>query len=474
MDRYAGYCGTPIFIADRGMSSYNCYAHAVENGVFFIIRTKDLNIQRLLGVRISSQITYPNRQIHGILFSLSGRGGNGIMEERILTMLPYLNEAQKRLFLASEAIAYGRGGISETERISGVSRKTIRKGIAEIRSGKTPSERIRSGGGGRKSIETTHPNIEDEIRRLVDGSTYGDPERVLSYTTESLRKIENELKNRGIQIGRTAISKILNSMGYSKQTNQKMLQVGEPHPDRNAQFEHINKIASEYLVAGNPVISVDTKKKENIGNFKNNGQEYRQNNDPRKVLDHDFPIKELGKISPYGVYNLNNNTGFVNVGTSHDTSEFAVESISRWWESVGKHTFPASSKIFITCDSGGSNGYRVRMWKYQLQQFANRTGLEIEVSHFPRGTSKWNKIEHRLFCYISKNWQGKPLVDVQTAVDLIGATKTNAGLKVICVRDDTEYKLARKISDEEFLTINIDKIKPFEAWNYKISPARNG
>ena len=391
-----------------------------------------------------------------------------------MTMLPYLNEAQKRLFLASEAISYGRGGISEIERISGVTRKTIRKGIAEINIGKAPNERIRNDGGGRKSIETTHPNIEDEIRRLIDGSTYGDPERILSYTTESLRKIETELSNRGIKIGRTAISKILDSMNYSRQQNQKMQQVGEPHPDRNAQFEHINKTAAKYLVAGNPVISVDTKKKENIGNFASKGSEYRNKKDPRKVLDHDFPIEELGKISPYGVYNLNSNTGFVNVGTSHDTSEFAVESISRWWESVGKRTFPNSKKIYITCDSGGSNGCRVRMWKYQLHQFANRTGLEVEVSHFPRGTSKWNKVEHRLFCYISKNWQGKPLVDVQTAVDLIGATRTTTGLEVICVRDDTEYKLARKVSDKDFETINISKIKPFEMWNYIISTEANG
>jgi hypothetical protein len=392
------------------------------------------------------------------------------MEERILTMLPHLNEAQTRLFLASEAIAYGRGGISKAERISGVSRVTIRRGIAEIQSGNIPNERVRGKGGGRKAIKTTNPNIEEEIRKLVDRATYGDPERVLSYTTESLRKIENELNRKGIKIGRTSIAKVLDSMDYSRQQNQKMQQIGEPHPDRNAQFEHINKTAAEYLKLGAPVISVDTKKKENIGNFKNNGTEYRSKKNPRKVLDHDFPIEELGKISPYGVYNLNNNTGFVNVGTSHDTSEFAVESISRWWEAVGKHTFPDSGKIYITCDSGGSNGYRARMWKYQLQEFANRTGLEIEVSHFPRGTSKWNKVEHRLFCYISKNWQGIPLVDVQTAVDLIGSTKTTAGLEVICVRDDTEYELARKVSDEDFDSIIIDKIKPFVTWNYKILP----
>ena len=393
-----------------------------------------------------------------------------MMEERILTMLPHLNEAQKRLFLANEAISYGRGGISETERISGISRKTIRKGIAEIKNEKPLNERMRKSGAGRKSIKNTSPKIEVEIRKLVDGTTYGDPERVLSYTTESLRKIEEELISKGIKVGRTSIAKILDPMEYSRQQNQKMLQVGEPHPDRNAQFEHINQTAAKYLKDGIPVISADTKKKENIGNFANKGTEYRSKKDSRKVLDHDFPIEELGKIAPYGVYNLNNNTGFVNVGTSHDTSEFAVESISRWWETVGKHTFPDAQKLFITCDSGGSNGYRVRMWKYQLQQFADRTGLEIEVSHFPRGTSKWNKVEHRLFCYISKNWQGKPLVDVQTAVELIGSTKTTTGLEVICVRDDTEYKLARKVSDKEFESINIDKIKPFEAWNYKIRP----
>jgi len=392
------------------------------------------------------------------------------MEERIRMMLPQLNEIQRRLFLASEAISYGRGGIAKVIQITGVSRNTIKRGIDEINSGLTFDGKIRNSGGGPKSVEEKHPDIEERIRKIVDGSTYGNPERVLSYTTESLRKIESELETQGVQVSYKTIGRILDSMDYSKQANQKMLQVGEPHPDRNAQFEHINDTAAKYLMAGDPVISVDTKKKENIGNFKNNGQEYRPKKDPRKVLDHDFPLEELGKISPYGVYNLNNNTGFVNVGTSHDTSEFAVESISRWWETVGKHTFPNRSRIYITCDSGGSNGYRVRMWKYQLQEFADRIGIEVEVSHFPRGTSKWNKVEHRLFCYITANWKGKPLVDVQTAVDLIGSTKTTTGLEVICVRDDTEYKLAKKVSDEDFESISIVKIPPFGAWNYRIIP----
>jgi hypothetical protein len=392
------------------------------------------------------------------------------MEERIHRMLPMLDERQRRLFLANEALSYGRGGISLVSRISGVSRTTITKAVGELESGAQIDGRTRRSGGGRKAVEDNYPDIEDRIRKIIDGKTYGDPMRILSYTTESLRKIRFELENAGIFVGHVTVGKILGFMGYSKQINQKMLQIGETHPDRNAQFEHINKTAECFLEGGEPVISVDTKKKENIGNFKNNGKEYRRKGNPRKVLDHDFPIEELGKIAPYGIYNVNKNTGFVNIGTSHDTSEFAVESISRWWESVGKNTFPHAKTLYITCDCGGSNGNRARMWKYQLQQFADRTRLEIQVSHFPPGTSKWNKIEHRLFCYITKSFQGKPLVDVQTAVDLIGAARTTTGLEVVCVRDDTQYELAKKVSDEEFASIHLKKIAPFESWNYQILP----
>jgi hypothetical protein len=251
-------------------------------------------------------------------------------------------------------------------------------------------------------------------------------------------------------------------MDYSKRTNQKILQAGEPRPDRNAQFEHINDTAARYLKAGGPVISIEAKKKENIGNFNDSGQECRHKRDPRKVRDHDFPIEELGKISPYGVYNLNDNIGFVNVGANHDTSEFAVESVSRWWETVGKRAFPNHGGIYITCDSGGSNGYRARMWKYQLQEFANRVGVEIVVSHCPSGASKWHKVDHRLFRYISANWKGKPFVDVRTAVDLIGSAKTTTRLEVICVRDDTEYKFAENVTDEEFETISSLKYRLLE------------
>ena len=271
-----------------------------------------------------------------------------------------------------------------------------------------------------------------------------------------------------IKVSYRTVGDLLEQLGYSKQANQKMLQVGTPNPNRNEQFEYINNKVKEFIEAGDPVISVDTKKKENIGNFKNNGQEYRKKGDPRRVLDHDFPIPELGKVSPYGIYVINSNTGFVNLGTSHDTAEFAVESISRWWETIGKNTFPNSKRLMITCDCGGSNGCRLHLWKYQLAQFAKRTGLSIHVSHFPPGTSKWNKVEHKLFCYITKSWEGQPLVDVQTAVNLIGSTTTSTGLNVICKADYNDYPLAKKVSDEEYRSIQIDRINPFGDWNYII------
>jgi hypothetical protein len=393
------------------------------------------------------------------------------MENRIKRMLPLLNERQKRLFLASEALSYGPGGISKVSHISGASRNTIKAGIKEHKAGANTGDYVRKPNGGRPFIETNNPLIADKIREIVEPKTFGNPQKPLAYTTESLRKISNKLSTQqGLKISHTTVGKILESMGYSKQTNQKMLQVGEPHPDRNSQFEHINQTAQNYLAKGIPVISVDTKKKELIGNFKNPGREYRTKSNPRKVFDHDFLLEELGKISPYGVYNVNENVGFVNVGVSHDTAEFAVESISRWWETVGKHTFLDAKMLYVTADCGGSNGYRSRMWKYQLQEFVDRTGLVVEVSHFPPGASKWNKVEHRLFCYISKSGAGQSLVDVQTAVDLIGSTQTTTGLRVVCVRDDSDYELAKKVSDEDFATINIETIGAFETWNYRISP----
>jgi len=388
-------------------------------------------------------------------------------------MKTQLNEIQRRQYAATLAKAYGYGGSTMVHEVTGISLNTITVGKKELESKSDPGNgRVRKAGGGPKWLEEKYPDIQERVKEIVDGSTYGNPEKILSWTTESLRAIQKALEERyRINASYVTVGAILEELGYSKQANQKMLQVGAPHPDRNAQFENINEKAKDFLALGEPVISVDTKKKENIGNFKNPGQEYRRGKDPRSVLDHDFPIKELGKISPYGVYNLNHNIGFVNVGTSHDTAEFAVESIFRWWKAVGRHTFPNAAKLMITCDCGGSNGYRSRLWKYQLSQLASRISIEIHVCHFPPGTSKWNKVEHRLFCYISKNWQGKPLIDIRTAINLIGSTTTEAGLKVICQRDDSVYELAKTVSDEDFDLIRIDKITPFENWNYILKPA---
>jgi hypothetical protein len=393
------------------------------------------------------------------------------MEEHIKVLLPHLNEKQKRIFLASCANALGWGGVKKVHEISGCGKESLLRGKRELNELNCENERIRKRGGGRKKIEESTPELLSWIEKIVADSTYGNPENPLTWTTQSLRKIQDILlSEQHIYVSVQTIVRLLRKLDYSMQANKKMLQVGEPHPDRNEQFWYINELAKLFILDGQPVISVDTKKKENMGNFKNNGKEWRESKDPREVLDHDFPIKELGKVAPYGVYVLNDNSAFVNLGTSHDTSEFAVESISRWWETVGKNTFTKAKKLNINCDCGGSNGNRTRLWKYQLQQLADRTGLEIYVSHFPRGTSKWNKVEHRLFCYISKNWAGKPLVDIETVVNLISNTTTKTGLSVICERDNTFYPLAQKVCDEEFMAINIRKLSPFEEWNYIIFP----
>jgi len=395
-----------------------------------------------------------------------------MMEEHIRSILPYLDEKQKRIFLASCANTLGWGGMKKVCEISGCSKDTVIRGKRELESPNPPNgERVRKTGGGRKKAEETHPDLLCWIERIVADSTYGNPENPLTWTTQSLRKIQDILlSEHKVYVSVETIARLLRKLDYSLQGNKKMLQVGEVHPDRNEQFEYINDLVKILLSDGQPVISVDTKKKENIGNFKNNGSEYRKNKDPREVLDHDFPLKELGKVAPYGVYVINNNTAYVNLGTSHDTGEFAVESISRWWETVGKNTFAGAKTLNINGDCGGSNGNRLRLWKYQLQQFANRTKLVIYVSHFPPGTSKWNKIEHRLFCYISKNWAGKPLIDIETVINLISSTTTKTGLMVVCERDDNVYPLAQKVSDEEFKSINIRKIAPFGEWNYIIIP----
>jgi len=387
-------------------------------------------------------------------------------------MLPLMDEKQARLFLASCANTLGHGGVKAVCEISGFSKTTIIKGKKELANGKyLPKERVRKSGGGRKKLEETYPELPEWIEAIVSPETYGNPENPLLWTTKSLRKIQDVvLSEHNVYVSFRSIASQLEKLGYSLQGNKKMLQIGDSHPDRNAQFEHINNTAKSFMEDGQPVISVDTKKKELIGNHANDGQEYRKKKDPRLVLDHDFPEDELLKVAPYGVYVLNDNTAFVNLGKSHDTSEFAVESIFRWWEVIGRNSFPDAVKLMITCDCGGSNGYRTRLWKQELQGFANITGLEVYVSHLPPGTSKWNKVEHRLFCYITANWKATPLIDVDTVVNLISNTTTTKGLNVICQEDDNFYPRGIKISDKDFKQIKFVKIPPFGAWNYKFLP----
>ena len=394
------------------------------------------------------------------------------LKEQIAYMKSILNERQYRCYLGTTAISLGRGGQALVARLSGSSINTVRKGMEEVRSNnKEPqmTNRVRKPGGGRKAVSEIYPTICEAIEKIIDGETYGDPEKVIHWTTKSLMSIAEELeRDYGIKVSHTVVAGKLEEMGYSKQLNQKMLQVGKSHPERNTQFEYINATAKDYLSQGIPVISIDCKKKENIGNFKNNGQEYRRKKDARKVLDHDFLNKELGTVAPYGVYDIGNNTGFVNLGTSHDTAAFAVNSIMQWWLHVGKETYPNAKRLYINCDGGGSNGSRIHLWKLQLAEFAEATGLEVHVSHFPPGTSKWNKIEHRLFCYISKSWAGQPLVDIETVIDLIGSTTTQQGLKVKCLLDPNDYPTGIKVSDADYERIRIERIEPLSHWNYII------
>jgi hypothetical protein len=395
------------------------------------------------------------------------------LEKKITAMLPYLNEKQKRIFLALEAEKIGYGGVNLIHDITGVSRTTIIKGKKEVQSGELLNDtRIRKIGGGRKKHTEKYENIEDDIESIVADETYGDPEKVLTWTTKSLRNIETALQEKGYAISHDTIGNILKEMDYSLQQNQKMLQRGESHPDRDEQFKYINKKSCEFIEKNLPVISVDTKKKELVGNFKNGGAEYSKKKNPVKVLDHDFPIKELGKVAPYGIYDVSRNEGFVNLGVSSDTSEFAVESILRWWQTLGKNTYPNANEIYITCDNGGSNGSSRKLWKKQLQEMANITGLSVHVSHLPTGTSKWNKIEHKMFCFISKNWRGRPLISIEAVIKLISSTRTSKGLKIVCIEDKNKYELGIVVTDKELAAINIVRSNFHGDWNYVIHPKK--
>lgn len=399
------------------------------------------------------------------------------VENKINMMLPLLNEKQRRIYLASEAMAIGRGGIADVSRASGISRSVIHAGIKDITEGNTDSlsvdAPIRRKGAGRKPITVTQPGITEALERLVCDATFGDPENPLRWTTKSIRNLADELKAEGYQIGYRKVGYLLEEMGYSLQMNQKMKQVGEQHPDRDEQFKHINEKAKAFGAANLPVISIDCKKKELVGSFKNVGSEYTPKKHPVEVLDHDFPLPGLGKAAPYGVYDISANEGYVSVGISADTAQFAVATIRSWWYSMGIKRYPTAKQLLITADGGGSNGSRNRLWKTEIQKLANETGLEISVCHFPPGTSKWNKIEHRMFSQISKNWRGKPLESLAVIVNLIAATTTRTGLAIQCQLDSSQYPKGIKISDKELASVNMigDAFHP--NWNYSILPSND-
>ena len=385
-------------------------------------------------------------------------------------MNPALNEQSRRRWAATEAKSLGRGGVSLVARATGIARNTIAKGITEIRSGLAiNANRLRKKGGGRKRCTSKDYTLKQDLEQLIEATSLGDPESPLLYTIKSTRALEKELKHQGHNISYPTIASLLHENGYSLQANSKTRE-GTSHPDRNAQFEFINRDTKTQLRAKEPVISVDTKKKELVGDFKNNGREWRPKGTPEKVRVHDFQIPELGKVVPYGIFDIDRNRGWVNLGIDGDTAEFAVESIRKWWKKIGRKAYPHAASITITADCGGSNSPRVRLWKTELQQFSNEVGLALRVRHFPPGTSKWNKIEHRLFSFITQNWRGKPLVSRVVIINLIAATTTSTGLKVDCVLDTNKYATGIKISDEEYARINLTPDRFHGEWNYVIKP----
>jgi transposase len=383
-----------------------------------------------------------------------------------------LDERARRLVAAAESQAIGRGGISAVSKATGMSRPVIQQGVAELKS-PAPLEagRIRRQGGGRKKAVHKDATLKTDLESLLESSTRGDPEAPLRWTCRSVRQLTAELIRMKHRVSHQVVADLLHDLGYSLQANRKTRE-GSSHPDRNAQFEHLNGKVKWSLSRHHPVISVDTKKKELVGNFKNNGRELRPCGEPEKVLVHDFVDPKLGRATPYGVYDIGRNRGWVSVGMDHDTAEFAVETIRRWWRSMGRQVYPQASRLLITADAGGSNGSRLRLWKVELQKLADETGLKIAVCHFPPGTSKWNKIEHRLFSYISQNWRGKPLTTFQTIVSLIAATTTATGLKVHAELDQAIYQPGIKITDDELERVKIRRDKFHGDWNYQILPAK--
>lgn len=388
---------------------------------------------------------------------------------RYKKILPLLSEKNQRIVLGSDAELLGYGGVSLVSELSGVSRPTIQMGKMELHGEIEVADisRVRRQGGGRKKETEKQSGLEKQLESMMEPVTRGHPESVLRWSCISTRKLSEALTEKGYSVSHKLVGRLLTDLGYSLQGNMKSFESSATHPDRNAQFYYINKQAKKYIEHEQPVISVDTKKKELMGNYKNPGQEYRQKGSPRKVNAHDFG---KNRASPYGIYDVAENEGFVNVGMSYDTSQFAVDSIKQWWNLIGKKKYREASKLLITADGGGSNGYRVRQWKTCLQHLADKTRLQVTVCHFPPGTSKWNKIEHRLFSYISLNWKGVPLVDIETMIQLIGAVTTKEGLKVTARKEVKEYEIGVKISDEELKQVNLFTHKFHGEWNYTIKP----
>jgi hypothetical protein len=392
------------------------------------------------------------------------------LEQKFSGVWQLLDERSRRLMAANEARSLGYGGISIVRRACGLSRKAIAKGIQEIAEGTSMPGRIRRSGAGRKKITISDPSLLSSLEYLIEPGTRGDPESPLRWICKSTRTLAMELTKQKHPVSHEKVAQILRDQHYSLQSNRKM-EEGEDHPDRDAQFRHINKQVKRALAAGMPVISVDTKKKELLGNYDNSGQQWLPSKKPVMVNDHDFPSPEVPRAYPYGIYDLARNTGFVNVGTDHDTGAFAVASIRGWWRHEGRSLYCQERELFITADGGGSNGSRLRLWKLELQKLADETGLSISVSHFPPGTSKWNKVEHRLFSFISSNWRGEPLLDYETIVNLIARTTTAKGLQVVCRLDRRKYPTGRKVTNEEFKRVNLKRNTFHGDWNYIIRPS---
>jgi hypothetical protein len=399
-------------------------------------------------------------------------GADAQLTQYFATIWPHLDEHARRLVAASKAVELGYGGVSRVSRACGLSRVTVTKGVEELQAAPLPPGRIRREGGGRHALTVNDPGLAPVLDSLVEPTARGDPESPLRWTCKSARTLAAELTARHHPVSHTKVTQLLRQDGYSLQGNRKT-EEGEDHPDRDAQFRYISRAVKVALRAGEPVISVDTKKKELIGNYQNQGRQWREKGTAEKVQGHDFPGPEVPRAYPYGIYDLGRNAGFVNVGTDHDTGAFAVASIRGWWRAEGGRLYPRTDRLLITADGGGSNGWRLRLWKWELQRLADQTGLALRVCHFPPGTSKWNKVEHRLFSFISSNWRGEPLRDYETVVRLIAATTTAKGLQVTCRLDHRKYPVGRKITDEEFEQIHLKPDKFHGEWNYTILPSHS-